>query len=332
MFYRVDYLLTLIAAGFVLGALFGKSAERLPAPRLARIFYFAFALLAAIRIATYVFSAVANPPGFVGVVGALAGDLSNVAFGAAFGLALRRKDARGFLTDSALLDAFFLSLAFTYVLAGVAKAFAMKPMTEFFTQSGYSTGFLKFIDIAEIFGGMALLLPWARIPAWFGLMIDMFGAVLTHIHNGDPLNDSSGAIVLLIKLVAIAMLFGLSQRHREPQLRVAQSAYRTAAATALCLCIAFGGSVALRHSNPTAAASSGIGTSCLWSYVTPASAPASSTGNPACGRTARLDAAPFSGFEFAPTRAQVQQPLPSPLARRFTGTIAGATGVHCSAA
>jgi|HubBroStandDraft_6_1064221.scaffolds.fasta_scaffold117090_1 hypothetical protein len=250
MFYRVDYLFALIAAGFAAGALFSKSAERLPASRLARIFYFVFALLTVLRIATYVFSAVATPPHFVDVAGSLAGDLSNVAFGAAFGFAIRRKDARVFLTEPTLLDGFFLSLAFTYALAGVAKAFAMKPMTDFFTQSGYSVGFLKFIDIAEIFGGMALLLPWARVPVWFGLMIDMFGAVLTHVHNGDPLNDSSGAIILLIKLVAVAILFGLSQRERSPQPSVAQSILRTAAATVLCFCIAFGGSAALRHANP----------------------------------------------------------------------------------
>ncbi len=52
-------------------------------------------------------------------------------------------------------------------------------MTEFFTQSGYSVTFLRFIVIAEIFGGIGLLLPWAFIPALAGLTIDMFGAVLT---------------------------------------------------------------------------------------------------------------------------------------------------------
>jgi len=35
---------------------------------------------------------------------------------------------------------------------------SMGPMTEFFSQSGYSIGFLKFIIIAELFGAIVLLL------------------------------------------------------------------------------------------------------------------------------------------------------------------------------
>jgi uncharacterized membrane protein YphA (DoxX/SURF4 family) len=248
MFYRVDYILALMAAGFLLGALFSKKAENVSPHTLARAYYAAVASLMALRIAAYAWTTITTHAAFVGTVGSVIGDLSIVTFGAAFGLALRRHDARSFLTDRSLLDAFLLALAFGFVLAGVAKTFAIAPMTEFFTQSAYSVPFLKFIIIAEIFGGLALLLPWARIPAWTGLTIDMFGAVITHVHNGDPLNDSSGAIGMLIRLVAVAILFGLRPRERDvAQPPLSRALFVAIGAAVVCLCIALGGAVALRH-------------------------------------------------------------------------------------
>jgi uncharacterized membrane protein YphA (DoxX/SURF4 family) len=141
-------------------------------------------------------------------------------------------------------------LAFTFALAGIGKAFSFVPMTEFFVQSGYSVAFLKFIVIAEIFGGIGLLLPWAVLPALIGLAVDMFGAVLTHIHNGDPLNDSTGAIGMLIRLMAVGVLFALRQRNGGAQPTVRSSVLRITAATITCLLIAVGGSVAARHLSP----------------------------------------------------------------------------------
>ena len=38
-----------------------------------------------------------------------------------------------------------MGLAFTFALNGAGKALSMTSMTEFFTQSGYSVSFLKFI-------------------------------------------------------------------------------------------------------------------------------------------------------------------------------------------
>lgn len=254
MFYRVDYLLTVMAVGFVAGATFSRATEAMPAPRLAGIYYFATALLVVLRTAAFAWTTLANPSGLVTTAGSVIGDLLSLLFVAAFGLAMRRQDARVFLTDSSLLGAFYLVLAFTFALAGVGKAFSMTPMTEFFTQSGYSVGFLKFIVLAEIFGALGLLLPWARIPAWFGLTVDMFGAVLTHLHNGDPLNDSTGAIGMLIRLVAVAIVFGLQRREHETQPRVSSAAFRTAAAAIVCFCIAIGGSVVVRHLIPSSPA------------------------------------------------------------------------------
>jgi hypothetical protein len=35
---------------------------------------------------------------------------------------------------------------------------------------------------------------------------------MTHIHNGDPLNDSTGAIGMLIRLIAVGVLLTIRQR------------------------------------------------------------------------------------------------------------------------
>jgi uncharacterized membrane protein YphA (DoxX/SURF4 family) len=140
-----------------------------------------------------------------------------------------------------------MTLAFTFVLAGLGKAFSMNPMTEFFTQSGYSATFLKFITMAEVFGAIGLLLPWAFLPALIGLAIDMFGAIITHIHNGDSLNDSSGAIGILIRLTAIGIIWKLGLRDKGPEHPVRQSILSVCAIGIICLSIAIVGSVAVRH-------------------------------------------------------------------------------------
>jgi hypothetical protein len=145
-----------------------------------------------------------------------------------------------------------MALAFTFALAGLGKAFSLAPMTEFFAQSGYSLTFLKFIVIAEIFGALGLLLPWARSAALIGLAIDMFGAVITRLHNGDPLNDSTGAIGLLIRLVALGLLWALRPRKVEPFPSIRNSTLGVGAATLACFLMALLGSVAVRHLSPPA--------------------------------------------------------------------------------
>lgn len=254
MFYRVDYILAVMAVGFIAGAILSRTAECIAADRLARIYYAVIVALLALRTIAFTWTIIASPAGVMSSISGGIGDLLGIMFGAAFGLALRRRDARAFLTAPSLLEAFYLALAVTFVLAGIGKAFSLAPMTEFFHQSGYSIAFLKFIVIAEIFGAVGLLLPRARVPAWFGLTIDMFGAVLTHIHNGDPLNDSTGAIGMLIRLVAVAVLFELQTREPKSLPTVSRASFRAAGATVLCLCIAIAGGAALRHQNTSAPA------------------------------------------------------------------------------
>lgn len=236
--------------GFVLG---GRTAGT-PGERLARAYYVAMAALIVLRAGAFAASLLSSQYRPWSFAGGAVGDVSGFLFGLLFGLAVRRADARGLLTDAAVLDAMRLVLAFTFIFASLGKALTMGGMGEFFTQSGYSLTFLKFIVLAEAFGALGLLLPWAVVPAMVGLSVDMFGAVLTHVHNGDPLNDSTGAIGLLIRLVALGVLWTMRPREGRSRPTVRTAVLAVAAATLACVLIAGAGSVAMRHFGPPSAA------------------------------------------------------------------------------
>jgi len=234
VFYRVDYTLALILAGVAIGAI--APARRWSTPQLARAFYVFVAVTSVART-------LATIPDWLGgvhalhVAGQVVGDAANLGFGALFGLATRRREL---LAEPAIAPAMCLALAFTYTLAALGKAFALAGMTAFFAQSGYSTTFLWFIVLAEGFGAIGLLVPWLVGPAVVGLAIDMFGAIATHVHNGDPLDDSTGAIALLVRLTALGVVLLL------PRTTPRRTLIVVAVGAAACCALAFAGSVAVR--------------------------------------------------------------------------------------
>ena len=244
MFYRVDYILAILLVGFLAGVLSSKAFEKVVPSRLGQGYYVFVAILLVLRTGAVTCAMFMSHQGFWSTAGGMIGDLIGLLFGALFGLAARRKDARTLLTTPSILRALCMGLAFTFALSGIGKAFSMTPMTEFFTQSGYSASFLKFIILAETFGAIGLLLPWAILPSLLGLSVDMFGAVVTHIHNGDPLNDSTGAIGMLIRLAVIGVLWDLSRRSSKS---TRNSILCVGAVALFCLVAAVGGSSAVRH-------------------------------------------------------------------------------------
>jgi uncharacterized membrane protein YphA (DoxX/SURF4 family) len=247
MFYRVDYMLAVLFIGFVLGFMLSRTTEYVLPGDLVRTFYAITAILLFLRAALFACTMLWSHQNLSTTLGGVVGDTLSLIFGALFGLALRRKDAREILTSSAIFSALCMFLAFIFAIAGIGKAFSMTPMTEFFTQSGYSVSFLKFIVIAEIFAALGLLIPWAVLPSLVGLTIDMFGAVLTHIHNGDPLNDSTGAIGMLIRLVIVGALWQLRRRNSASPHNVCNSILGVGAAAGVCLLIAICGGAVMRH-------------------------------------------------------------------------------------
>lgn len=242
MFYRVDYVFSVMGAGFLIGLLTGKWTLRFEASRLARAYYGAvLALLALSSIRLTIFLTLGRGPAWAGLIG----DLSGMLYGALFGIAVRRDDRRELLLDRAVLSAFAISIAVTFASAGLGKAFAMAPMHEFFAQSGYPDAFLRFIIIAEVLGALALLIPCAVPAALTGLGIDMFGAVLTHIHNGDPLNDSTGAIAMLLHLGVFSVLWERRRTAATTSLR--GPLLRVAVVALICLLLAGAGGLLIRH-------------------------------------------------------------------------------------
>lgn len=254
MFYRVDYLLGVQVAGFLAGLLLARSVAENSAERLARAYYFAVSALVALRAGSFAASILTSHYQQWSLVNGAMGDVLGLLFGFLFGLGARRDDARALLTDERVLDALRIMLAFTFAMAALGKALSMTGMGEFFRQSGYSVEFLKFIIIAEAFGAIALLIPWAVIPAMLGLSVDMFGAVLTHIHNGDSINDSTGAIGLLIRLIGLAVLWRLRVQEGRPRAAVRTSVLGVSGAALACVLIAGVGGITIRHfgQNPRA--------------------------------------------------------------------------------
>jgi len=165
MFYRVDYILAVMFAGFLAGVLLSRRTAYIEPSRLGRAYYAAVAVLQVVRALTSAGTMLTIQPGFCRIAGGITGDLAGFLFGAIFGLATRRKDSRQCLADPSILAALSMAVAFTFAIAGLGKALSLRPMTEFFTQSGYSATFLRFIVIAEILGAVGLLLPWGFLPA-----------------------------------------------------------------------------------------------------------------------------------------------------------------------
>ena len=246
MIYRVDYLLALIFAGLVFGAAFGRLAMKIQPSRLARIYFCTVVALLALRAAAFAAGMLLSSGTFWSTVSSATGDAGNFLFGALFGLAAFRQDRREFLLNTKVYSALCLSVALNFAIAGLGKAFSIEAMVPFFAQSGYSTSFLKFIVIAEVFGGMGLLIPWAMLPSLIGLSIDMFGAVATHIHNGDPIHDSTGAIGMLIRLSTLAVLWAM-RRPARVKASMRASLLGVALGAVACAIVAVSGSALMRH-------------------------------------------------------------------------------------
>ena len=258
MIYRVDYVVAVMLVGLIAGALLSRPTSRVDSARLARGYYIAIAVVLAIRAVVFVLGIVRANEAIWNALGNGIGDAGNFLFGAIFGIAALHPDRRKTLCDPAVYAALCLAAGFGFVMSGYVKAFYMQGMTQFFTQSGYSVSFLKFIMTAEVLGGVGLLIPWTVLPAMAGLSVDMFGAIYTHVHNGDPLNDSTGAIAVLIRFAGIVALWAWRPRPNDRPGSVRLRFIKAGVAGLFCLAAAVGGGTLMRgtvHAAPPPAAS-----------------------------------------------------------------------------
>jgi uncharacterized membrane protein YphA (DoxX/SURF4 family) len=247
LFYRVDYLLAVTLVGFLIGLACSRRSAHLPPVRIARAYLGIVLALLGLHAAAITASVVQPHLDFWNVAVGVITNLRTLLFAALFGLALRRGDGRALLLDRATFSAICIATAFTFALSPIGKAFSMDWMINFFHHSGYSTAFLKCTMIIEVLGALALLIPSTVLPACIVLSIDMFGAIYTHIHNGDPIHDSTDAYRELLRLAAIAVLWTMHRwsARRDAPLRI--PLLGVAAGAIGCLLLSIAGGVLMRH-------------------------------------------------------------------------------------
>lgn len=272
MIYRVDYVLGVMLAGLAFGLLANRATSGIKPSRLARFYFVLVAILLVLRVVVFACAVVFPGPKVWSIAGNAMGDTGNFLVGFLFGIALLRADGREILCDPAVYSILCISAGVGFVMTGYVKALYMQGMTQFFAQSGYSVTFLKFIMTAEVLGGAALLIPVTVLPALAGLSIDMFGAIYTHIHNGDPLNDSTGAIATLIRFAVIAGLWAWRARSGDTPGSVRRRLGGVAAVAACCAVVAVGGSAMVRARSASAPATRSHATSYNAGSVAPARA------------------------------------------------------------
>lgn len=211
MYYRVDYNIALLIAGALAAALSSRRLAALDPGRLARGYLGLVSVLVAIRAALFVATWGLGMQ-HAQLAGALVGDLGTVVFGAIYGWAIiawTRGGFAGFLRAPETRFALGLPISAGFALSALGKTFGLDGMLTFFAQSGYTKSFLFFIIALEVICAIALLLPWrwVVVAAIGGLAVDMIGAITTHVHNGDPLDDSTGAIAALLRIAPLALLY-----------------------------------------------------------------------------------------------------------------------------
>ena len=105
-----------------------------------------------------------------------------------------------------------LGVFFTF--HGAAALVWAAPLRETFQKLPYPKGFLQFIGLCELLGGLGLILPWwlgiapVLTPlAALGLSIIMLGAMVTHVRAGEtPQIAITAVMVTLLLIVAFARL------------------------------------------------------------------------------------------------------------------------------
>ncbi len=123
-----------------------------------------------------------------------------------------------FITAPAVLKGLCFSVSLSFLCTEVGKLAHLGDMRQFFVESGYAAWFLYFIMVAETLGAFGVLISKTMVPAAFGLMVVMVGAIRTHAHNGDPFSDSVEALHLLVLLACILVIRLLAPRVAVAQL------------------------------------------------------------------------------------------------------------------
>lgn len=94
-------------------------------------------------------------------------------------------------------------LALIFIASGSAKLAGLEFELQAFERWGYPLGFMYFIGVIEVLGGVALLLPRLSALAGGCLALMMIGAVATHIIHAEwPMFVAASLILIFSALRA----------------------------------------------------------------------------------------------------------------------------------
>ena len=89
------------------------------------------------------------------------------------------------------------------VLAGAGKLFQPDPNLRAFAQFGLASWMVPVIGVAELLGGLLILVPRT---SWLGagiVVVVMFGAIVTHLTSGVGSPFGAGVVLALAMVVGI---------------------------------------------------------------------------------------------------------------------------------
>jgi putative oxidoreductase len=92
-------------------------------------------------------------------------------------------------------------IALLMVFAGTAKLNPKPEMVAGFASYGFGIGFLYFIGVCEILGGLGLLIPRTRFWAATLLVPILAGAVWLHITHGEASHLPIPALFLVLLII-----------------------------------------------------------------------------------------------------------------------------------
>jgi uncharacterized membrane protein YphA (DoxX/SURF4 family) len=102
-----------------------------------------------------------------------------------------------------------------FVVAGVKK-FVDPKMVDIFAEQGYEDWLRVVIGVAEVGGGLLLLVPSGALYGAAGLGIIMVGAIGTHFRGGKP-TEAIIPVVLLILLSIIGYARSPGRPRKPPE-------------------------------------------------------------------------------------------------------------------
>ena len=116
----------------------------------------------------------------------------------------------GYWTVTGLMTAFML-------MASIPDVLQAPEAVSIFQHLGYPVYLLPFIGVAKIVGALTVLVPSPRTLkewAYAGLVIDLTGALYSHLSVGDPLGTWMFAVIGLVLVGASYVLARLKRDER----------------------------------------------------------------------------------------------------------------------